>query len=189
MQEPNIADRLELDYKSQSVGKQNGLPANSKIQLRNSVMRINDLYTFFLWWFLFSIFWILLISHVTVAECLIGGILAFIIAFIPLTMTKLGYFSLRIRGHWFDTFLKIPYKIIFETYLVFVRVITFFIKGKQIRGSFHTLYFKDLHPKISNRKLDLTLLIYTFSIAPNHYIVFIDKKNKKILIHSLVTNR
>ncbi|KTD57042.1 hypothetical protein Lsan_2664 [Legionella santicrucis] len=149
-------------------------------------MRINDIYTFFFWWLLFSLFWILLISHITVAECFIGSILSFITAFIPMTMTKLGHFSLSIRGHWFDILIKIPYKIIFETYLVFVRVITFFIKGKQIRGGFHTLHFKDLYPQISNQKIDLTLLTYTFSIAPNNYIVLIDKKNKQILIHTLV---
>ncbi|AHE67231.1 hypothetical protein [Legionella oakridgensis] len=151
-------------------------------------MNFKDFPIFFLWWFVLSAFWYLLIEKATFAEMAIGLSAAFLTALIQLTVAKTNLISLKPRLVWLFILIKLPVAILLDTFLVFKAIGLFFISGKKPRGHLDSIPFERIKTNSLKRKIDRTFFIYTFSVTPNTYVIYVDRKNRKVLIHKLMKN-
>jgi multisubunit Na+/H+ antiporter MnhE subunit len=139
------------------------------------------------WWVLLMSFWVVLDDSIALDELLAGAGAAALAAFLAELVTYQAAARLRMRAEWVAPLLAIPGQVAGDTVIVLAALWRRLAHGEDPPSGFRRLpvrYGDDTLEGTTRR----TLLVGGKSIAPNSFVLGIDKDTNTMVIHQLVVN-
>jgi hypothetical protein len=131
-----------------------------------------------LWWVLLMSFWVILDDSFAADELLAGAGAAAIGAFLAELAAYQGASQVRLRVEWFLPALRLPWMLIRDT-----GVVGLVLLRRLTRGELPPSGFRE-RPVTYGRR---SLLIGGLSVAPNSFVLGLDKETNVMVVHELVT--
>ena len=139
------------------------------------------------WWVVLMSFWVILDDSIATDELLAGAGAAALAAFVAELVTYQAAARVRIRARWLAWLIRLPGQLAGDTAIVFVALWRRLAHGEEPPSGFRTLpvaYGDDT----AEGKIRRALLVGGESIAPNTFVLGIDKTTDTMVIHQLVVN-
>jgi multisubunit Na+/H+ antiporter MnhE subunit len=139
------------------------------------------------WWVLLMSFWVILDDSVATDELLAGAGAAALAAFLAELVTSQAAARARIRVRWLGRVIGLPGQVAGDTAIVFAALWRRLAHGEQPPSGFRVLpvpYGDDSAEGTTRR----ALLVGGESLAPNTFVLGIDKATDTMVIHQLVVN-
>jgi multisubunit Na+/H+ antiporter MnhE subunit len=139
------------------------------------------------WWVLLMSFWVVLDDSIATDELLAGAGAAALAAFLAELVTDQAAARVRIRARWLARLIGLPGQLAGDTAIVFAALWRRLAHGEQPPSGFRVLpvpYGDDTVEGTTRR----ALLVGGESIAPNTFVLGIDKATDTMVIHQLVVN-
>lgn len=140
------------------------------------------------WWVLLMSFWVILDNSIATDELLAGAGAAAIGAFLAELVTYQAATRLRLRIEWAAPALRIPREVARDTGIVFAALYRRLARGVEPPSGFRELpvrYGDDTAAGQTRR----ALLVGGTSVAPNSFVLGIDRDRDVMVIHQLVVNQ
>lgn len=174
-------------HRSAVISKSRDLPAAGGHQrwLRRTARRAR---AWLVWWAILMAFWVIVDYSILRAELLAGAAAAALGAFVAeLACHKAGV-SFHMRARWLLPALRLPGEVVRDTLIVFGALARRLLRGEQPDSGFREVpvRFGDDSPEGATRRV---LLVGGRSLAPNTFVVGIDKRRGTMLVHQLVVNQ
>jgi multisubunit Na+/H+ antiporter MnhE subunit len=132
-------------------------------------------------------FWVILDDSIATDELLAGAGAAALAAFLAELVTYQAAARLRMRAEWVAPVLGIPGQVARDTVIVFAALWRRLVHGQEPPSGFRRLpvgYGDDT----AEGKTRRALLVGGKSIAPNAFVLGIDRDTDTMVIHQLVVN-
>jgi multisubunit Na+/H+ antiporter MnhE subunit len=139
------------------------------------------------WWVLLMSFWVILDDSIATDELLAGAGAAALAAFAAELVTYQAAARVRIRARWLARLIRLPGQLAGDTAIVFAALWRQLAHGEEPPSGFRVLpvpYGDDAAEGTIRR----ALLVGGASIAPNTFVLGIDKATGTMVIHQLVVN-
>ena len=139
------------------------------------------------WWVLLMSFWVILDDSIATDELLAGAGTAALAAFLAELATHQAAARVRIRARWLARVIELPGQVAGDTVIVFDALWRRLARGQEPPSGFRLLpvaYGDDTAEGRTRR----VLLVGGTSIAPNTFVLGIDKATDTMVIHQLVVN-
>lgn len=139
------------------------------------------------WWVLLMSFWVILDDSIATDELLAGAGAAVLAAFLAELVTRQAAARVRIRARWLARILELPGQLAGDTVIVFAALWRRLAHGEEPPSGFRVVpvpYGDDT----AEGKTRRALLVGGKSIAPNSFVLGIDKDTNSMVIHQLVAN-
>jgi hypothetical protein len=138
------------------------------------------------WWVALYGLWLLLVFKVEVAELITGAVCAAIATAAIALVKREEHVHFRIRGSWLLPLLRLPWRSLADSAIVFAALARRLAGGPVPRGSFRAIRFEaggERDPHASSRR---ALAGWLGSFAPNGFVVGIDLTEDVMLVHELI---
>jgi multisubunit Na+/H+ antiporter MnhE subunit len=139
------------------------------------------------WWVLLMSFWVILDDSIATDELLAGAGAAVLAAFLAELVTYQAAARVRIRARWLAQIFELPGQLAGDTVIVFAALWRRLAHGEEPPSGFRVApvpYGDDT----AEGKTRRALLVGGKSIAPNSFVLGIDKDTNSMVIHQLVVN-
>jgi multisubunit Na+/H+ antiporter MnhE subunit len=139
------------------------------------------------WWVLLMSFWVILDDSIATDELLAGAGTAALAAFLAELVTGQAAAPVRIRARWLAPAIELPGQVAGDTVIVFAALWRRLAHAEEPPSGFRVLpvaYGDDTAAGNTRR----ALLVGGKSIAPNTFVLGIDKDTNTMVIHQLVVN-
>jgi multisubunit Na+/H+ antiporter MnhE subunit len=139
------------------------------------------------WWVLLMSFWVILDDSIATDELLAGAGAAALAAFLAELVTYQAAARVRIRARWLARVIELPGQLAGDTVIVFAALWRRLARAEEPPSGFRVLpvvYGDDT----AEGKTRRALLVGGKSIAPNTFVLGIDKETSTMVIHQLVAN-
>ncbi len=138
-----------------------------------------------IWWVLMMSFWVMLDDSVSTDELLAGAGAAALAALLAELVTYQAAARFRMRIEWLVPALGLPGQVVRDTVTVYRALWRRLVRGEQPPSTFLELpvrYGDDSAEGATRR----ALLVGGFSVAPNTFVLGIDKDRGVMVVHRLV---
>jgi multisubunit Na+/H+ antiporter MnhE subunit len=137
------------------------------------------------WWVLMMSFWVAIDDSLNTDELLAGAGAAALAALLAELVTYQAASRFRMRIEWLVPALRLPGQVVRDTVTVYAALWRCLARGEQPPSAFLELptRFGDDSPEGITRR---TLLIGGTSVAPNTFVLGIDKDTEVMVVHRLV---
>ncbi|MDT7717930.1 MAG: hypothetical protein QOH09_3922 [Pseudonocardiales bacterium] len=137
------------------------------------------------WWVLLMAMWIALDYSFDIAELLVGAGVAAAGAFAAELVGHQTDSHFRVHIRWFTAMLGLPGQMIRDTVIVFAALGRFLIRGEQPASGFVEVpkAWGDESPVGVSRRV---LLVAGTSVAPNTFVLGMDRERDVMVVHHLV---
>jgi multisubunit Na+/H+ antiporter MnhE subunit len=137
------------------------------------------------WWVLLMSFWVILDDSIALDELLAGAAAAALAAFLAELVTHQAAARFRMRAEWVVPALSLPGQVVRDTVIVFAALWRRLARGEQPPSAFRELptRFGDASDEGVTRRV---LLVGGRSLAPNTFVLGIDKERNVMVVHQLV---
>jgi hypothetical protein len=145
--------------------------------------------TWLAWWVLLMSLWVAVDDSLESDELLVGAGVAVVAALLAELVCDQAEVRLRIRAAWLPQALGLPGQVVQQTFLVFAALAkTLFTSAPPPRGRLRELpvSYGDDTPLGETRRL---LLTGAKSLAPNEFVLGIDRERDVMVTHQLVEER
>jgi multisubunit Na+/H+ antiporter MnhE subunit len=140
------------------------------------------------WWALLMAFWIILDYSIRLDELLAGaGAAALGATLAELSLSQAGI-RFRVRPRWLLQALRLPGEVVRDTVIVFGALARRVARGEEPASGFRELpiRFGDDSPEGVSRRV---LMVGAGSLAPNTFVLGIDRERQAMIVHQLVVNQ
>ena len=137
------------------------------------------------WWVLMMSFWVMIDDSVSTDELLAGAGAAALAALLAELVTYQAATRFRMRIEWLVPALRLPGQVVRDTVTVYAALWRCLIHGEQPPSAFLELparFGDDTQEGVTRR----VLLIGGTSVAPNTFVLGIDKDRDVMVVHRLV---
>ncbi|HYZ57156.1 MAG TPA: Na+/H+ antiporter subunit E [Streptosporangiaceae bacterium] len=140
------------------------------------------------WWALLMGFWVSVDDSIGLAELLAGAGAAALGAFLAELAGYQAATQFRMRIEWVAPALRLPGQVLRDTVIVFGALWKRLARGEQPASGFRELpvRFGDDSPEGVTRR---ALLVGANSLAPNTFVLGIDRDRGVMVVHQLVVNQ
>ncbi|MGH3258011.1 MAG: Na+/H+ antiporter subunit E [Streptosporangiaceae bacterium] len=140
------------------------------------------------WWVLMMALWVMLDDSVNTDELLAGAGAAALAAFLAEVVTYQAASRFRMRIRWIVPALRLPGQVARDTVTVYAALWRRLAHGEQPPSAFLELpaRFGDDSPEGVTRR---TLLVGGTSLAPNTFVLGLDREREVMVVHRLVAGR
>ncbi len=140
------------------------------------------------WWVLMMSFWVMLDDSISTDELLAGAGAAALAAFLAELVTHQAGVRFRMRIGWVLPALRLPGEVARDMVTVYAALWRRLARGEQPPSAFLELpaRFGDDSPEGVTRR---TLLIGGTSVAPNTFVLGLDKDRDVMVVHRLVAEK
>jgi len=137
------------------------------------------------WWILLTGLWIPLAFEVAVPELIAGAVAAAAGATLATAVRAQRLISFRPRLRWAFRLWRLPSQVVFDTGILFAVLWRRLVMRQDVSGSFRAIPFRAVgeNPEANARR---AMAMTVGSLAPNTYVIDIDKDYELILVHQLV---
>ena len=137
------------------------------------------------WWVLMMSFWVMIDDSVETDELLAGAGAAALAAVFAELVTYQAATRFRMRTGWLGPALRLPGQVVGDTIIVYRALWRRLVHGEQPPSAFLELpaRFGDDTPEGVTRR---TLLIGGTSLAPNTFVLGLDRERDVMVVHRLV---
>jgi multisubunit Na+/H+ antiporter MnhE subunit len=139
-----------------------------------------------LWWVLLMSFWVILDDSFAADELLAGAGAAAIGAFLAELAAHQGASQVRLRAEWLLPALRLPWMLIRDTGVVGLVLLRRLTRGELPPSGFRERPVT-YGPDSAEGKTRRSLLIGGLSVAPNSFVLGLDKETNVMVVHELVT--
>ncbi len=138
------------------------------------------------WAFLFALY-CLLVGKLAPSEILTGGFVAGIAAIAAAAVREQSEIHYATKWSWLAHFARLPVKVLCDCFVVLAAVCRrpFLARGSGRSAEFEFNPGND-HPESKARRALVTAGV---SLAPNSFVIGIDRENHRLLVHELVPAR
>jgi multisubunit Na+/H+ antiporter MnhE subunit len=139
------------------------------------------------WWVLLMSFWVILDDSIATDELLAGAGAAALAAFLAELATYQAAARVRIRARWLARVIELPGQLAGDSVIVFAALWRRLAHGQEPPSGFRVLpvsYGDDTAEGRTRR----ALLVGGESVAPNTFVLGIDKATNTMVIHQLVVD-
>jgi multisubunit Na+/H+ antiporter MnhE subunit len=139
------------------------------------------------WWVLLTSFWVILDDSIATDELLAGAGAAALAAFLAELVTCQAAARVRIRARWLARVIELPGQLAGDSVIVFAALWRRLAHGQEPPSGFRVLpvsYGDDTAEGRTRR----ALLVGGESVAPNTFVLGIDKATNTMVIHQLVVD-
>ena len=140
------------------------------------------------WWAVLMAFWIVLDYSVRTGELLAGAGAAALGATLAVLACHQARVTLAFRARWLLPALRLPGQVARDTVIVFAALARRLARGEEPASGFRELPVRaggDGPAEFSRR----VLAVGGYSLAPNTFVLGIDKDRQAMLVHQLVVNQ
>ncbi len=130
-------------------------------------------------------FWVVIDDSVAADELLAGAGAAAIGALAAVITADLASGQLRIRVRWLVHSLRLPWRLLRDTFVIFAALWDFLARGQRPRSAFReqpARYGPDTAAGSTRR----SLLVGGLSVAPNMFVLGMDRDRDVMVVHELV---
>ncbi len=141
-----------------------------------------------MWWVLMMSFWVMIDDSIATDELLAGAGAAALAALSAETVTYQAATRFRMRMKWLVPALSLPGQVVYDTVVVYRALWRRLAHGVQPPSAFGELparYGSDTPEGMTRR----TLLVGGTSVAPNTFVLGIDRERDVMVVHRLVAGR
>jgi multisubunit Na+/H+ antiporter MnhE subunit len=137
------------------------------------------------WWVLMMSFWVMLDDSISTDELLAGAGAAALAALLAELVTYQAATRFRMRIEWLVPALSLPGQVVRDTAVVYRALWRRLVRGEQPPSAFIELpaRYGDDSPEGMTRR---ALLVGGTSVAPNTFVLGIDKDRDVMVVHRLV---
>ena len=139
------------------------------------------------WWVLLMSFWVVVDDSIARDELLAGAGAAALGAFLAELATYQAATHFRMRSEWLAPALRLPVQVLLDTGIVFAALWRRLARGEEPPSGFVELparYGDESDEGVTRR----ALYVGGRSVAPNTYVLGIDKDRDVMVVHQLVVN-
>jgi multisubunit Na+/H+ antiporter MnhE subunit len=141
--------------------------------------------TWLCWWCgLFGLY-LLLAAQVTVEEAVVGAIAAALAATGTTVTGQAGSLNFRARLSWLWRFCRLPIRVVVESGIVGVALWRQIVGRQDVQGTFRLVPF-NCGGEDAMSGARRALVTAGVSLAPNTYVVELDRKQGVMIVHQLV---
>jgi hypothetical protein len=131
-------------------------------------------------------FWVILDDSLAADELLAGAGAAAIGAFLAELATYQAASQVRLRIEWLVPALGLPWKLVRDTGVIFGALLRRLTRGELPSGGFRELPVR-FGPDSAEGKTRRSLLIGGLSVAPNSFVLGLDRQSGVMVVHELVS--
>lgn len=137
------------------------------------------------WWVLMMSFWVMLDDSISTDELLAGAGAAALAALLAELVTHQAATRFRMRIEWLAQALSLPGQVVRDTVVVYRALWRRLVRGEQPASAFLELpvRYGDDGPEGMTRRV---LLVGGTSVAPNTFVLGMDKDRDVMVVHRLV---
>lgn len=139
------------------------------------------------WWVLLMSFWIVVDDSIARDELLAGAGVAALGAFLAELVTYQAATRFRMRAEWLTPALRLPVQVLLDTGIVFAALWRRLAHGEEPPSGFRELparYGDESDEGVTRR----ALYVGGRSVAPNTFVLGIDKDRDVMVVHQLVVS-
>lgn len=139
------------------------------------------------WWVLLMSFWIVVDDSIARDELLAGAGVAALGAFFAELVSYQAATRFRMRAEWLTPALRLPVHVVRDTGIVFAALWRRLVHGEEPPSGFRELparFGDDSDEGVTRR----VLYVGGRSVAPNTFVLGIDKDRDLMIVHQLVVN-
>jgi len=164
-----------------------GPRAGRRRRRRREVQAARRVVAWLVWWVLLMSLWVIVDDSIAVDEFLAGAGAAALAAFLAELVTYQAGTRFRMRAEWLVRALRLPGEIAGDTVTVFAALGRRLLRGEQPPSGFREIpaRFGGTSDEDVTRRL---LLIGGRSVAPNTFVLGIDRERGVMVVHQLVAN-
>lgn len=133
-------------------------------------------------------FWVILGDSIDVDELLAGAGAAAIGAFLVELAAYQANGQVRMRIEWVIPALALPWKLVRDTGVIFMALLRRLCLGEVPRSGFREEPVR-FGPDSAEGRTRRSLIIGGFSVAPNRFVLGMDRRAGVMVIHELVTGK
>ena len=140
-----------------------------------------------LWWVLLMSFWVILDDSLNADELLAGAAAAAFGAFFAELAAYQAVCQVRLRIEWLAPALSLPWELLRDTGVIFLALLRRLVSGEAPASGFreeHVRFGSDS----AEGKTRRSLLIGGLSVAPNRFVLGLDRQSGVMVVHELVTD-
>lgn len=140
------------------------------------------------WWAVLMAFWIVVDYSVAPAELLAGAGAAALGALVAELAFHQAGIRCRFRIRWLVPALRLPGQVVRDTVIVFGALARRLVRGEEPASGFRELpvRFGDDSPEGVSRRV---LMVGGHSLAPNTFVLGIDRDREAMIVHQLVVTQ
>ena len=139
------------------------------------------------WWVLLMSFWIVVDDSIARDELLAGAGAAALGAFLAELVSYQAAARFRMRAEWLAPALRLPVQVVLDTGVVFAALWRRLVHGEEPPSGFRELparFGDDSDEGVTRR----ALYVGGRSVAPNTFVLGIDRDRDVMIVHQLVVN-
>lgn len=165
----------------------NGPRAGQRGRRRREVLVARRAGAWLVWWVLLMSLWVIVDDSVALDELLAGAGAAALAALLAELVCHQAATRLRMRAGWLVPALSLPGQVARDTVIVFVALWRRLVRGEQPPSGFREIpaRFGGASDEAVTRRV---LLVGGRSVAPNTFVLGIDRERNVMVVHQLVAN-
>jgi multisubunit Na+/H+ antiporter MnhE subunit len=167
--------------------KLSGPPAGQRHRRQREVPAVRRAGAWLVWWVLLMSLWVIVDDSIALDELLAGAGAAALAAFLAELVTHQAGTRFRMRAGWLVPALGLPGEVVRDTVIVFAALWRRLARGEQPSSGFRELpvRYGDASDEGVTRRV---LLVGGRSVAPNTFVLGIDRERDVMVVHQLVAN-
>jgi multisubunit Na+/H+ antiporter MnhE subunit len=167
--------------------KLSGPPAGQRRRRQREVPAVRRAGAWLVWWVLLMSLWVIVDDSIALDELLAGAGAAALAAFLAELVTHQAGTRFRMRVEWLVPALRLPGQVVRDTGIVFAALWRRLAHGEQPPSGFRELpvRYGDTSDEGVTRRV---LLVGGRSVAPNTFVLGIDRERNVMVVHQLVAN-
>jgi len=138
------------------------------------------------WWAALYCLWLLLVFTLDLAELITGAVCAAIVTVALAAVQREEHVHFRIRASWLLPLLRLPWRTVADSAIVFAALARRLAGGPVPRGSLRAVRFEAGGERDARASSRRALAGWLGSFAPNGFVVGIDLDEDVMLVHELV---
>lgn len=152
---------------------------------RTHVTALRAVGDWFVWWIVLVGYYLLLVGKATWGEARAGVVGAAIAATAATVTTQRGELRFQVRLRWAVHLLRLPWRVLADTGIVMAALGRRLVLRRAVHGTFRAVPFDpgSDDPTSAARRALVTAGV---SLAPNTYVIAIDRDAGLLLVHQLV---
>lgn len=140
------------------------------------------------WWVVLMAFWLVTDNSIALDELLAGAGAAALGALLAEVASHQASVRFRVRRAWLAHSLRLPSQVVTETGLVFAALWRRIVRGEEPRSGFVTESVR-YGPDTPDGTVRRALIVGARSLAPNTFVLGIDRDRGELVTHKLVLER
>jgi multisubunit Na+/H+ antiporter MnhE subunit len=161
--------------------------AGQRLRRQHEVPAARRARAWLVWWVLLMSLWVIVDDSIAVDELLAGAGAAALAAFLADLVTHQAATRFRMRAGWLVPVLSLPGQVARDTVVVFAALWRRLVRGEQPPSGFRQIpaRFGGTSDEDAIRRV---LLVGGRSVAPNTFVLGIDRERSVMVVHQLVAS-